>query len=77
MTDEFVFSLPGNPDETYPLISLKDYDRIIGEEIQNWETNVRRGFVLLFQVSQNGKDNNPRPVSLGLISVEDARRKFG
>jgi hypothetical protein len=85
--DEFVFGLPGNPgfrkqdgtlewDKKFPLMSLQDYDQILGDSIRTWETNVKRGFVILYQMNQNGQDNDPRPTSLGLMSVDDAKRKF-
>ena len=87
-SDEFVFKLPGDPgfkrqdgtleyDRKFPLASLDDYDQIFHDSVRTWEANVRRGWVLLYRVSQKGEDNNPRPVSLGMMPVEDVRRKFG
>jgi hypothetical protein len=80
--EEFVFKLPGDPgfknqdgtmefDREFPLESLDNYDEIFRSAIQNWEANVRCGFILLFQ-----RRNNDNYVPLGLMTVEDARRKF-
>jgi hypothetical protein len=86
-SEEFVFKLPGDPgfrtldgtvefDKKFPMVSLDDYDRIFGEAIRTWEANVKRGVILLYQVNQNGRDNDPRPTAMGTMSVEDAKRKF-
>jgi hypothetical protein len=83
-SEEFVFRLPGGAgfkrpdgslefDREFPLASINDYDAIFGEAIRNWECNVRRGFILLFQRQHNGR-NYDKP--LGLMAVEDAKVKF-
>jgi len=73
---EFVFALPGNPDRTFSLDFLNKYDEILAHEFHEWEANVRRGYVMVFQLKQNGHDSDPRPMSLGTMSVKTVKEKF-
>ena len=77
MKDEFQFCLPGR-DQFYSITrELEHYDEILLQAIRETNRNIRRGYIILTQNHQNGHDQDPRPRHLGLISVEDARRKFG
>ena len=82
--NEFVFELPGNPgfrnhdgtlewDKKFPIMSLQDYDQIFEDAIRTWESNVKQGFVLLYQRQKHPWWDD---IPLGLIAVEEARRKF-
>ena len=83
-SEEFVFKLPGDPgflkedgsvefDKEFPLRSINEYDRIFAAALKNWECDLRRGIIIIFQRQHNGH-NYDKP--LGRISVEDAKVKF-
>lgn len=77
MKDEFLFSLPGR-DQWYSITrELQDYDKILREEIRHSDCAIRRGYIAITQNHQNGHDQDPRPINLGVMSVNEARRKFG
>ena len=75
--DEFVFAIPHDSERRwYPLDELKRYDEILLTEIHDWEARVRRGWVEVFQLKQGQQDREPRPVTLGVMTIAEVEMKF-